>query len=140
MIEIVVLGVPVAKGRPRFAKATGHTYTPEKTRNFEAALKYAAEQAMGDRPPLQGPISLEIDVKLPIAQSWPKKQQAAARSGALRPTKKPDFDNYAKTVDALNMVVWLDDGQVVEASVRKTYSDKPGMWVRVKPLGEGVFG
>lgn len=140
MIEIVVLGVPVAKGRPRFAKATGHTYTPEKTRNFEAALKYAAEQVMGDKPPLEGPISLEIDVKLPISASWTKKQQAAARSGALRPTKKPDFDNYAKTVDALNMVVWQDDGQVVEATVRKTYSDKPGMWIRVNEIGEGVFG
>ena len=139
MIEIVVLGIPVAKGRPRFAKATGHTYTPEKTRNFEAALKYAAEQVMGGKPPLEGPISLEIDVKLPISASWTKKQQAAARSGALRPTKKPDFDNYAKTVDALNMVVWQDDGQVVEATVRKTYSDKPGMWIRVNEIGEGVF-
>lgn len=139
VIEIIVLGVPVAKGRPRFAKATGHTYTPEKTRNFEAALKYAAEQVMGERPPLSGPISLEIDVKLPISASWTKKQQAAARSGALRPTKKPDFDNYAKTVDALNMVVWQDDGQVVEATVRKTYSDKPGMWIRVNEIGEGVF-
>lgn len=143
MIEIVVLGVPVAKGRPRFAKATGHTYTPEKTRNFEAALKYAAEQAMGDRPPLDGPLAIEIDVKLPIAQSWPKKRQAAALSGELRPTKKPDFDNYAKTVDALNMVVWLDDGQVVSARVEKHYSDKPGMWIRVRPLNqpaEGIFG
>lgn len=140
MIEIVVLGVPVAKGRPRFAKATGHTYTPEKTRNFEAALKYAAEQVMGDRPPIDGPISLEIDVMLPIAKSWPKKKQVAARSGALRPTNKPDFDNYAKTVDALNMVVWCDDGQVVDARVRKAFSDKPGMWIRVKQLEEGVFG
>lgn len=140
MIEIVVLGVPVAKGRPRFAKESGHVYTPEKTRNFEAALKYAAEQVMGDKIPLDGPLDLEIIVRLPIAKSWPKKKQAAARSGALRPTKKPDFDNYAKTVDALNMVVWQDDGQVVEARVRKFYSDKPGMWVRVKPIEEGVFG
>lgn len=140
MIEIVVLGVPVAKGRPRFAKESGHVYTPQKTRNFEAALKYAAEQVMGDKIPLDGPLDLEIIVRLPIAKSWPKKKQAAARSGALRPTKKPDFDNYAKTVDALNMVVWQDDGQVVEARVRKFYSDKPGMWVRVKPIEEGVFG
>ena len=140
MIEIVVLGIPVAKGRPRFSKATGHTYTPEKTRNFEAALKYAAEQVMGDRPPLDGPLRVQITVKLPIPASWAKKQQAAARSGALRPTKKPDFDNYTKTVDALNQVVWLDDGQVVEAAVSKFYSDKPGMWVRVQPLEEGVFG
>lgn len=142
MIEIVVLGVPVAKGRPRFAKATGHTYTPEKTRNFEAALKYAAEQVMGVRPPLDGPLTLEIDVRLPITPSWPKKRKDAALSGKLRPTKKPDFDNYAKTVDALNMVVWVDDGQVVEAKVSKHYSNKPGMWVRVRPLQpeEGIFG
>lgn len=142
MIEIVVLGVPVAKGRPRFAKATGHTYTPEKTRNFEAALKYAAEQVMGDRPPLDGPLTLEIDVRLPITPSWPKKRQDEALSGKLRPTKKPDFDNYAKTVDALNMVVWVDDGQVVEAKVSKHYSNKPGMWIRVRPLQpeEGIFG
>lgn len=142
MIEIVVLGVPVAKGRPRFAKATGHTYTPEKTRNFEAALKYAAEQVMGARPPLDGPLTLEIDVRLPIAPSWPKKRQDEALSGKLRPTKKPDFDNYAKTVDALNMVVWVDDGQVVEAKVSKHYSNKPGMWIRVRPLQpeEGIFG
>lgn len=143
MIEIVVLGVPAAKGRPRFNKVTGMVYTPAKTASFEAQLKYAAMQVMGDRPPLDGPISLEINVMLPIAQSWPKKRQAAARSGALRPTKKPDFDNYAKTVDALNMVVWQDDGQVVEAKVSKHYSDKPGMWIKVSPLAaeaEGVFG
>jgi Holliday junction resolvase RusA-like endonuclease len=140
VIEIVVLGVPVAKGRPRFNKETGRAYTPAKTASFEAQLKYAALQAMGDRPPLEGPLSVEITVKLPIAPSWPKKRQAAARAGQERPTKKPDFDNYAKTVDALNMVVWLDDGQVVEATVSKHYSDKPGMWIVVKPLNEGVFG
>jgi len=141
VIEIVVLGVPVAKGRPRFSKATGMVYTPAKTASFEAQLKYAAVQAMGDRPPLDGPLAVKITVKLPIAASWPKKRQAAALSGALRPTKKPDFDNYAKTVDALNMVVWQDDGQVVEATVSKWYSDKPGMWIKVSPLraAEGVF-
>lgn len=139
MIEIVVLGVPVAKGRPRFSKETGHVYTPQKTRNYEAALKYAAQQVMGDRPPLLGPLAVEIIVKLPIAPSWPKKRQADALAGADRPTKKPDFDNYAKTVDALNMVVWADDGQIVDATVRKFYSDKPGMWIKVSPIGEGVF-
>jgi Holliday junction resolvase RusA-like endonuclease len=138
VIEIVVLGEPVAKGRPRFDRTTGRAYTPEKTRSFEGALKYAAIQVMGNRPPLDGPLRVEIDVMLPIAKSWPKKQQAAAASGSLRPTKKPDFDNYAKTVDALNLVVWVDDGQVVDARVRKFYSDKPGLWIRVEPI-EGVF-
>ena len=143
MIEIVVLGEPVAKGRPRFAKATGHTYTPQKTRNFEAALKYAAQQVMGDRPPLEGPLSVEMEVVMPVAPSWPKKRQAAALSGQEWPTKKPDFDNYQKTVDALNMVVWLDDGQIVRSTFEKRYGEKPGMWIKVAPVGAqpegGVF-
>ena len=140
MIEIVVLGVPVAKGRPRFAKATGHTYTPEKTRNFEAALKYAAEQVMGDEPPSDGPLERDMRVVVPIAQSWPKKRQAAARELREWPTRKPDFDNFQKCVDGLNMVVWIDDGQIVRSTFEKRYGEKPGMWIRVKPLQEGVFG
>ncbi len=135
-----MLGVPVAKGRPRFAKATGHTYTPEKTRSFEAALKYAAEQVMGERPPLDGPLELDMQVVVPIAQSWPKKRQAAARDLREWPTRKPDFDNFQKVVDGLNMVVWVDDGQIVRSTFEKRYGDKPGMWIRVKPLEEGVFG
>lgn len=142
MIEIVVLGVPVAKGRPRFSKATGHTYTPEKTRNFEAALKYAAEQAMGDRPPLDGPLEMDMRVVVPIAPSWPKKRQAAARECREWPTRKPDFDNFQKCVDALNQVVWVDDGQIVRSGFEKRYGDKPGMWITVRPVlpPEGVFG
>jgi Holliday junction resolvase RusA-like endonuclease len=143
MIEIVVLGTPVAKGRPRFAKDTGHAYTPEKTRNFEAALKYAAQEVMGPRAPLDGPLVVEMKIVMPIAKSWPKKRQKAARDGAERPIKKPDWDNFAKVVDALNQVVWVDDGQVVDGRVLKFYGDKPGTWITVRSLNpetEGVFG
>lgn len=140
MIEIVLLGAPRGKERPRTTKA-GHVYTPEKTRDYEAALKFAAGQVMGDRPPLEGPLSVDIVIRRPIPQSWPKKKREAARRGELRPTSKPDFDNYAKTVDALNLVVWIDDGQVVDGRVQKFFSDKPGMWIRVTPVfpEEGIF-
>ena len=124
MIEIVVLGKPVAKGRPRFAKA-GHAYTPEKTRNFEAALKYAALEVMGDRPPLQGPLVVEMSVVMPIAKSWPKKRKQAALAGAELPTGKPDWDNFGKTVDALNDVVWLDAGQIVETNEPNEFFKNP---------------
>lgn len=141
MIEIVVLGTPVAKGRPRFSKATGHAFTPEKTRNFEAALKYAALQVMGSRPPLEGPLAVEMTIVMPIAKSWSKKRQRAALSGEERPTKKPDTDNFAKTLDACNEIVWVDDSQIVELTVRKFYGAKPGMWARVSPIvQEEAFG
>ncbi len=141
MIEIVLLGKPVAKGRPRFVKETGRPFTPAKTREYEAALRYAAIEVMGDRPPLEGPLELDITVQMPIPQSWPKKRQADARAGRERPTKKPDWDNFGKVVDALNLVVWVDDGQIIDGRVRKSYSDKPGMFIRVWPIStDGVFG
>lgn len=141
MIEIAVLGKPVPKGRPRFNRETGRAYTPAKTASFEAQLKYAAMEAMKGRPPLEGPLKLEMEVVVPIAQSWPKKRQANARAGIELPIRKPDFDNYQKTVDALNLVVWIDDGQIVQSAFLKRYGDKPGMWIRVSPYHqEDIFG
>jgi Holliday junction resolvase RusA-like endonuclease len=133
VIEIVLLGAPRGKERPRLTKA-GHVYTPEKTRNYEAALKYAAQQVMGDRPPVAGPLMLDMRVVMPISPSWPKKRQEAARAGLERPTKKPDWDNFGKVIDALNLVVWIDDGQIVQGSVSKFYGDKPGMWIKVEEV------
>jgi Holliday junction resolvase RusA-like endonuclease len=139
MIEIVLLGQPRGKGRARVSRDGGHVYTPEPTRRYEGELKYAAEQVMRDRLPLDGPLQVEIKVAVPISPSWSKKRQAAARAGVERPVKKPDWDNFAKVIDALNLVVWVDDSQIVDGRVRKFYSDKPGMWIRVSPIGEGVF-
>lgn len=143
MIEIVLLGRPRAKGRPRFTR-DGHAFTPAKTREYEGELKYAAQQVMGDRPPLDGPLVLDIVTVVPVAASWPKRKQAAALAGDLLPTSKPDWDNYGKVVDALNLVVWVDDGQIVDGRVRKVFGAKPGMWITVrpyvKPTTDGVFG
>lgn len=133
MIEIVLLGQPRGKERPRLTKA-GHVYTPEKTRDYEAALKFAACQAMAGRAPFEGAVRLDVVTLLPIPQSWPKKRQAAARLGLEMPTRKPDWENMAKMTDALNLVVWADDCQVVKGVVDKFYHDKPMMALRVTPL------
>lgn len=143
MIEIVLLGAPRGKERPRLTKS-GHVYTPEKTSDYEAALKYAAKEAMGDRPPLEGPLEMIMKVVVPIATSWPKKRQAAALAGTELPTKKPDLDNFMKTIDACNLIVWVDDSQIVKTVIEKRYGDKPGMWISVRPYfdkpTEGIFG
>ena len=82
-----------------------------------------------------------MEVVLPVSASWPKKRQDAALSGSELPTRKPDFDNYQKTVDALNLVVWLDDGQIVRSIFGKRYGEKPGTWIRVRPYQkEDIFG
>jgi Holliday junction resolvase RusA-like endonuclease len=87
MIEIVLLGKPVAKGRPRFNRESGRAYTPAPTVKYEQLLRLAAADVMGDRPPLEGPLTLHMHVVVPIPASWPKRKQEAARSGETAPDR-----------------------------------------------------
>ena len=141
MITIVLAGPPMGKERVRMTRS-GHAYTPERTVNYESRLALAAQQVMGEQPPLDGELVVEIDAYMAVPESKPKKWKAAALSGELRPTKKPDYDNFAKICDALNLIVWVDDAQIVDGRIRKFYSDRPRMEIKVSVLtsDEGVFG
>ncbi|WP_091865006.1 RusA family crossover junction endodeoxyribonuclease [Methylobacterium brachiatum] len=130
-ITLVLAGVPKGKGRPRFSKATGHVFTPEPTRSYEGALKYAAQEEMGSRLPLQGPIEVVVEARMPVPKSWSKTKQAAALAGRIRPTGKPDVDNIFKMLDALNFVVWQDDSQIVEGVASKFYHEQPSLTIKV---------
>lgn len=141
ILEITLDGTPKGKGRPRFARATGRAFTPAATRNYEAALRYAAQEAQGEAPPHAGPLVAEIVAYMPIPKSWPKRRRADALAGRTVPTGKPDVDNLLKTIDALNGVVWVDDAQVADVRVRKLFSEKPALTIRIfhwaAPINDG---
>ena len=150
-----VLGAPVGKARARVT-ARG-TYTPAKTRSWEAAVAWAARHAMAGRPPLDGgPLLMEILACLPVPASWPKRRRAEAADGLLLPATKPDGDNLAKGIaDACNRIVYRDDSLIADLIVRKRYSGRPRVevtvtvmavetdewlvrwWPRAEPLPEG---
>ena len=130
-VVVELLGEPKGKGRPRFVRATGHTYTPQRTASYEACLRHEAGLAMAGRPPLAGAVRVVVTAYFGIPQSWPQKKQAAALAGTVRPTTKPDWENVAKMLDALNGVVWIDDKQVVSGLIEKHYSDRPRLVVTV---------
>lgn len=134
-------GAPMGKERVRFSRATGRAYTPERTVTYEGRLAYAAQTAMGGRELLDGPLMVAVEAFMPIAKSKPKKFHAAALAGQIRPTKKPDWDNFGKILDALNLIVWTDDSQIVDGRVIKWYSTRPRLVVTVRPINpeEGVF-
>lgn len=140
MIEISLLGPPQGKARVRFNRATGSAYTPERTVNYEGRLALAAQEAMTGQNLLLGPLSVSVQALVPIPASWSNRKKQAAESGELRPTGKPDLDNYAKMLDALNMIVWNDDSQIVELLVTKRYSPNPAMHIRVWSIGTELFG
>lgn len=142
MIEIYLAGEPIGKGRPRFVKATGRAFTPERTVRFEDRLSLAAQSAMNGRPLLEGPLKVHVIAAMSIQASKPKKWRSDAAAGLIRPTKKPDLDNLAKVLDSCNLIVWGDDAQIVDLKVEKIYSEQPSFTARVWTLNasqEGAF-
>ena len=129
--EVIVAGKPGAKGRVRFVRKTGHAFTPERTVAYEGRVAAAAQAAMNGRPPVEGPVAVLLEVRLPIPTSWPAKRHLAAELGLLRPTGKPDIDNYIKILDACNLIIWGDDSQIVDINAFKRYSVTPGMTITV---------
>ncbi len=69
---------------------------------------------------------MKVTAYMPIPKSASKKRHELMLSGAIRPTVKPDWDNIGKLVaDALNGVAYDDDKCIVDAQVRKFYSETP---------------
>jgi Holliday junction resolvase RusA-like endonuclease len=128
-VHIVVPGAPVPKGRPRLSTIDGHAraFTPGKTRRYEDLIRLEAGRVMEGLDQLQGPTEVRITafMQTPQVIAKHKTKGPAAELGELRPTTKPDVDNFAKVIDALNGIVWRDDSQVVQLTVRKFYSTRP---------------
>ena len=137
MVNFSIDGPPHGKGRPRFRRFGNfvQTYTDAKTKSYETLVKEAATKAMGSSQPLEGPVKLDLIIRLPVPKSYPKKRSEACFNGSEWPTKKPDWDNVAKSVaDAMNDIVFLDDTQIVIARVVKTYSAEAGVDVQVSEV------
>ena len=135
MVNFMVEGTPVPKGRPRFARRGKFvsTYSPKTTVDYETKVAEAAQLAMGSSEPLETPVGAYIYITLPIPASYSKKRTQACLSGDERPTKKSDIDNYCKAVfDGMNGIVFLDDSQIVSLHSTKVYGTIGMVEVMVK--------
>lgn len=135
MVNFMVEGTPVPKGRPRFARRGKFvsTYSPKTTVDYETKVAEAAQLAMGSSEPLETPVGAYIYITLPIPASYSKKRTQACLSGDERPTKKSDIDNFCKAIfDGMNGIVFLDDSQVVSLHSTKVYGTVGMVEVMVK--------
>jgi len=135
MVRFMVLGTPVPKGRPRFARRGKFvsTYSPKTTVDYESKVSESAKLAMGASEPLETPVGAYIYITLPVPASYSKKRTEACLSGEERPTKKSDIDNYCKAIfDGMNGIVFVDDSLVVSLHATKVYGTIGMVEVMVK--------
>lgn len=75
--------------------------------------------------PLTGAVAVAMDFHLARPKTSRRKW----------PTVRPDLDNLSKgLMDAMNGILWADDGQVVQQMISKRYADHPGLQVTVSEL------
>lgn len=120
-------------------KFGARVFTDNKTRLYEAQLRYVGEEVMAGRPPISVALRVDVVARFPVAQSWSKRKRADALAGTIRPCTTPDADNILKVMDGLNNIVWVDDRQIVDATVRKLYSERPGLTITVRPISGFLF-
>lgn len=137
-VRFTIPGKPFGKQRPRvvsrgnFSKA----YTPKETTQYENLVKlYFQQAARGEMFPDDSMLDVRIFAFYEIPKSTSKKRRAAMLAREIRPTKKPDFDNIGKIIcDSLNLVAYHDDSAVVDAQVRKFYSEQPRVEVIIRKI------
>lgn len=131
-ISFFIPGEPVALARHRYTITKGkiHNYDAPKNAEYKALVAMMAAKEMYGMAPMDKPVAVTITVHKQVPQSWSKKRQKEALSGEIRPTGRPDIDNYIKAVfDGLNQIVFKDDSQVTHVTASKMYSTTPGMSV-----------
>lgn len=96
---------------------------------YKEAISWAARQKYKGEP-LTGPITINLTFYLPMPESWSKKKKI--ESDGQMHVSKPDRDNLEKGIcDALNKIVWKDDGQVCDGRTRKFYSSEPRVEIEI---------
>lgn len=134
VVTFTVDGDPVPKGRPRFARRGQfvQTYTDAKTISYETHVAMKARQAIGSSEPLKGALSVFLYLRYAVPSSYSKKRKEDCLKGLEFP-KRIDLDNVYKSItDAMNGIVYLDDSQIVEAHIKKTYHEESGANIMVQ--------
>ena len=128
MINLIIPGNPVAKGRPRVCKFG--TFTPIKTLNYETLIKELFIISKQEKE--TGMLEAVIKCYFKIPKSATKGKLLAMQHNIVRPVKRPDTDNLAKIcLDALNGLAYDDDSQVVDLVVRKYWSEIPRVEIQI---------
>ena len=130
--ELTIFGQPVGKGRPRFTR-TGHTYTPQATKDYEKLVRYTFVSGYPNAKPIKGAVKATIVAYFQIPKSYSKKKRQECLDCKIPVQNKPDCDNIAKIIlDSLNGYAYVDDKQVRALRVIKEWSDMPRVEVKIE--------
>ena len=134
-IKFTIDMVPKGTPRPRLNMFTKSIYVEgsKRNRNFFEKLINDHKIKINEKLIIT-PTKMNIKFFLPIPNSMTKYEKVLAELGVINHISKPDWDNLGKTTDMFTQLIWLDDSLVTDVRVKKAYSFKPRIEVKLKYL------
>lgn len=135
-IQVTVYGIAQPAGSKRaFAhKHTGRIIVTDanpRSRTWKQEVAGEAVRTMNGRPPLEGPLTLNIVFWLPRPKSH-SGTKGIRPSAPRYPAGRPDTTKLIRAVeDALTGITWHDDAQIVYQQASKRYADNTGPCVAI---------
>lgn len=125
MIQFTVPGPPVPQSRPQVFRNGGVKTDSDQVAGYKLAIRAACPRG----EVLKGPLHVTIVAvfkRKKVTDSWH--------------WKRPDIDNISKAIlDAIQGIVYSDDGQVSKIEVEKRQStDEEGTLIRIEQLTQSV--
>lgn len=135
-MTFTVMETPIGKGRPRVTRFG--TYTPPKTREYEAKIRKAyLDAGLPVRATEDSKIPLMLSARFvfPIPKSVSKKKRIEMID--KHHVNRPDTDNCLKAIlDALNGVAFPDDSAVSLIYGEKKYGEYPHIDITIMEVKE----
>lgn len=132
--KFIIDGECVPKARPRVTR--NGTYTPKRTKDYERHVKKSLleQGAKGSEKPL----TMKVDIYKGYLKNWTIKQREQADNGIKQPYRRPDVDNYVKSIlDGADGILYKDDAQIIRLEIEKHYDRKPRVEVQIKEYEKG---
>jgi Holliday junction resolvase RusA-like endonuclease len=106
------------------------------TKPWQATVAAAARDAIGNQPPMTGPVKVTMTFRRPRPKGHygtGRNSEVVKRSAPSYPAGRPDVLKLARAVeDALTGIVWRDDAQIVTEHLRKAYGPRYELAVTVE--------
>lgn len=119
------------QGRPRIYSDKDYTfYKVELADIIKEKFRHSGILEVLDQPLL-----VTILFKKRIPESYNARERVLALTGNMFPAKKPDLDNYEKTVlDTMNECIFTDDSNIIGLNSFKMYAETEGLEIVVQTL------
>ncbi|MEI5991408.1 hypothetical protein A5881_002943 [Enterococcus termitis] len=135
-MKITIPVAPKPQARPRFNSFSKRAYEDSAMTAYKRSVKH---HVMASKPKLieSGAVGVSITffVYPPKYLLTKKKMAQELANETLYVDKKPDIDNYFKAVtDALEGVLYKNDGQIAAVTMQKLYSLNPRTEIEVEEI------